>query len=88
MKAFFYVTCKDFEVVKDSMPSFFVAWCNKARVNRELEHYEWCIMEEYKANVDIRIKYCYSRSFDSEKQMDWRGQRNTKLAVNFLYRYC
>lgn len=40
MKAFFYVSCKDFEVVKDSMPSFFVAWCNKARVNRELEHYE------------------------------------------------
>ena len=70
MKAFFYISCKDFEVVMDSMPSFFVAWCNKARVNRELEHYERCIMEEYKTNVDIRIKYCYSRSFDSEKQMD------------------
>ena len=66
----------------------FSAQCDKMPINPELEHNERCIRKEYKAKFIINKDIIIPDPLNSEKWVDWWGQRNRKLAVNFLYGHC
>ena len=71
LKAFLHLRGKNSEGGQESLTTkAFSAWCDTVPVNAELEHNKRCITEEYKVKLVIN-KDSYSRSFNSEKWVDW-----------------
>ena len=71
LKAFLHLRGKNSEGGQESLTTkAFSAWCDTVPVNAELEHNKRCITEQYEVKLVIN-KDSYSRSFNSEKWVDW-----------------